>query len=159
MTFTLQDALKREKVLARKEARLLDLIELKAGPRRLAKLDEITDAREANQRRLDRLMNRRDEVSYELFENDLVTGVKVTVKDTMYDETFEGGQGAQLYLSGTSDYKGFGLKVDLIPESFAQGTKTYVYGTSSLVDRLDGSFDVTASLIQGDNTIFTETII
>jgi len=161
MTFTLQDALKRETRLARKEASLLERMERKAGPRRTARLADIQADRAANQVDIDVLTGMQDQVSYELIKNDNgdYFGLDVTITDSIFDETFEGGKRSRLFISGSNDGSSFGLFTSLSPTTFAEGTETFTSATSTLVGRLDGSFDVTVSLVQGDNTIFTETLI
>ncbi|MAA57742.1 MAG: hypothetical protein CL855_04645 [Cryomorphaceae bacterium] len=159
MTFTLQDALRKEVRLERKLNKIQGLLDERSSVKRLRRFYKLTNRLEENQKELDFLETQRDEVSYKLFKNDVITGVEVTVTDSIYDETFVGGQDTQLHLSGKKPFRGFGTRVSLIPNTFQNNTDTFTFGSNTMNDRLDGSYDVTINLLQDGNYIFTETFI
>lgn len=167
MTFTLQDAQRRDRKLARKQDELRGRMASGSSRRDRRRLARLNNLREENQRDLDFLTGQKDEVSYELVRNkdgDFF-GVNVTITDSIFDETFTGGKRAKLYLSGSGEGSkpfstlSFGTTSSLVPATFENATDTFFVASSTWVDKLDGSFDVTASLKQDGLILFTETLI
>ena len=153
--------------LAQREAQLEvveALVDKKAGPKRLRRLDKITGRVEAARERINDLTDQlsevnavelpKDEITYSLFNpRDGISGLRVTITDSPYDDSFVGGQETELYLTGTGKSlerggtQGFGSRVSLVPETFEDGTQTFEFASSGWASKLDGSFpEVTASL-------------
>ena len=158
MTFTLQDAQRKELRLEAKLNKINGLLDEKVSRKKLRRLDKITNRLEEIQKELAFLETQRDEVSYKVFERDGITGVEVTITDSIFDETFTNGNRVSLQLRGTKvgGGKRFGTIYGL---RFEEPTDTFLVAGNQLSDRLDGSYEVTASLLQDGQPVLTETLI
>ena len=150
--------------LIRKQARLERLVANRPSDKRLARLDKVTGLVDSFEEEVDLLSEElsdlnavelpKDEITYEIWEpTDGFTGIKVTITDSPYDDTFVGGQKSSLFISGEKiKAKGgrsrFGTHIGLIGEDFEDGTDTFAWASS--MTRLDGTYpDVTVGLVQG----------
>jgi len=161
---TQQEAQRRYDRLVRQISRLSDR---EMTDRRAARLERLVARREKLKSVVDTfeapVETPKDEVSYEFYKTDLITGVKVTITDSPFDDTFVGGEASEIVFKGTQtrgcNTKGWKYTTGLTPDTFANTTETFISATNLLNDKLDGSYDVTVGLKQGDNFIFSEVLI
>ena len=92
-------------------------------------------------------------------DGDTITGLKVTITDSPYDDTYVGGEDFIFTTYGADRFRGFNTRVTFIGEDFADGTKTFGMAGDIWARKLDGSYsDVTAFIAQGDNANFVTTV-
>ena len=153
--------------LERREEKLADLqslVDEKASKKRLKRLAKWTALVEQQEAETDELIGRlntleavelpKDEISYALWEPRAgMSGLKVTITDSPYDDTFVGGQRTSLELRGVKPTsKGterFGSRGSLVPATFEDATETFATASSFWAGAFDGSYPEVTASIQG----------
>ena len=100
-----------------------------------------------------------DKVAFEVVDvTDDITGIRVTITDSPYDDRFVGGEGNSYVVSGTSDRGGFTTTAAIDPD-FADNVQSFGFADANITNRLDGSYDVTAQIVGPGTESFTATIV